>query len=94
MNPTLLRPNPPMSSFPSLCDCRFQIGQKRRESRVFIIRVTDRTQSLIDHSHELHLSQILMGMRIRIRDGREKPIDRLMKNILLLDVHSHFFFFT
>ena len=49
-----------------------------------LVLVTSRTQSLIDHSHELHLSQVLMGMRIRIRDGREKPIDRLMKNILLL----------
>lgn len=57
------------------------------------VPVTNRTQSLIDHSHELHLSQILMGMRIRIRDGREKPIDRLMKNILLLDVDVGFLLF-
>lgn len=35
---------------------------------------------------EFHLTQKLMGMRIRIQSGREKPIDRMMKNILLLDV--------
>ena len=59
-----------------------------------LVLVTSRTQSLIDHSHELHLSQVLMGMRILIRDGREKPIDRLMKNILLLDVHFPFLFYV
>ena len=35
---------------------------------------------------EFHLTQVLIGMRIRIQSGREKPIDRILKNILLLDV--------
>ena len=40
---------------------------------------------------EFHLTQQLIGMRIRIQAGREKPIDRILKNILLLDVvHSLF----
>lgn len=29
---------------------------------------------------------MLIGMRIRIQAGREKPVDRLLKNILLTDV--------
>lgn len=33
-----------------------------------------------------HLTQTLIGMRIRIQAGREKPVDRLLKNILLTDV--------
>ena len=43
---------------------------------------------LIEREKELQLAQKLLGMRIRIQSGREKPIDRLMKNILLLDVRN------
>lgn len=41
---------------------------------------------------EFHLTQKLIGMRIRIKSGREKPIDRMLKNILLLDVPLPFLF--
>lgn len=40
---------------------------------------------------EFHLTQVLIGMRIRIQSGREKPIDRILKNILLLDVLISFY---
>ena len=42
---------------------------------------------MIAREKQLKLTQKLMGMRIRIQGGRERPIDRLMKNILLLDVN-------
>ena len=40
----------------------------------------------MQNEKEFHLTQVLIGMRIRIQSGREKPIDRILKNILLLDV--------
>ena len=40
---------------------------------------------------EFHLTQVLVGMRIRIQSGREKPIHRILKNILLLDVLISFY---
>ena len=40
---------------------------------------------------EFHLTQVLIGMRIRIQSGREKPNDRILKNILLLDVLISFY---
>ena len=41
---------------------------------------------------EFHLTQKLIGMRIRIQSGREKPIDRMLKNILLLDVYLYLYY--
>ena len=37
-------------------------------------------------AQEMQLAQKLIGMRIRIKEGRERPVDRILKNILLLDV--------
>ena len=50
--------------------------------------MTSSIKPIIEREKELQLAQKLLGMRIRIQSGREKPIDRLMKNILLLDVSS------
>ena len=37
-------------------------------------------------AQDLQLTQKLIGMRLRISGNREKPIDRILKNILLLNV--------
>lgn len=40
----------------------------------------------MEKAQEMQLAQKLIGMRIRIKEGRERPVDRILKNILLLDV--------
>ena len=60
---------------------------------VFIIPFWKKTslEQDMQKEKEFHLTQVLIGMRIRIQSGREKPIDRILKNILLLDVLISFY---